>query len=107
MAVNNINGLNGQTPTRSNEGGKVSVTRGNEAQGQGGTAKAEPASSDSVSLTDTAARLRKLESSLAQMPEVDSERVASIKQAIADGSYQVDAGNIADKLLNFEASFGK
>lgn len=106
MAVNNINGLNGQTTPRTNEGGKVSVTRGNEAQSQKG-AEGAAASSDSVSLTDTAARLRSLESSLAEMPEVDDERVAAIQQAIEDGSYEINAASIADKLLNFEASFGE
>jgi negative regulator of flagellin synthesis FlgM len=108
MAVNNINGLNGQTAPRTNEGGKVSVTRGNEAQSQkGAEGAAAAASSDSVSLTDTAARLRSLESSLAEMPEVDNERVAAIQQAIEDGSYEINAASIADKLLNFEASFGE
>jgi negative regulator of flagellin synthesis FlgM len=107
MSVNNINGLNGANPPRSHEGGKVSGTRGDEAKAPKSQADAAPAASDSVSLTDSAARLRKLENSLADLPEVDSERVATIQRAIADGSYQVDAGRIADKLLNFEASFGK
>lgn len=106
MSVNNINGLNGTNAHRSSDGGKVSGTRGNEAQAQKAAENGTPAASDSVSLTDTAARLRKLESSLADLPEVDNERVATIQRAIADGSYQVDANRIADKLLKFEGSFG-
>lgn len=107
MSVNNINGLGGTNAHRSTDGGNVSGTRGKDTQAQGATGGNAPAAADSVSLTDTAARLRRLESSLADLPEVDNERVATIKQAIADGSYQIDAGRIADKLLNFEGSFGK
>lgn len=107
MAVNNINGLNGQGAPRTGDGGKVSVARGNDTQAQKGAAGTPSPVSDSVSLTDTAARLRSLEASLAELPEVDSERVAAIQQAIEDGSYQINAESIADKLLNFEASFAE
>lgn len=108
MSINNINGLNGTNTPRSTDGGKVTGTRGNgpEAQKSAGNGVVSSAT-DSVSLTDTSARLRKLEASLTDLPEVDNERVATIQRAIADGSYQVDANKIADKLLNFESSFGK
>ena len=107
MSINNINGLNGTSTHRSTDGGKVSDTRGNVAKAQNETGNSAAGTTDSVSLTDTAARLRKLEGALADLPEVDNERVASVRQAIANGSYQVDAKRIADKLLNFEGSFGK
>ncbi|MGM0594023.1 MAG: flagellar biosynthesis anti-sigma factor FlgM [Pseudomonadota bacterium] len=108
MSINNINGLTGQNPARANEGGgKVGTARGDEAKAQGAKAGAAPAGADSVSLTDTAARLRSLESTLAEQPEVDSERVATIQRAIEDGSYEVSAGRIADKLMSFEAAFAK
>jgi len=62
-----------------------------------------PSTADTVSLTETSAQLRSIESSLASLPVVDTQRVESIKQAIADGSYQVDAQAVADKLIDFEA----
>jgi negative regulator of flagellin synthesis FlgM len=37
------------------------------------------------------------------VPAVDGKRVEQFRQAIADGSYQVDADAVADKLANFEA----
>ena len=61
-----------------------------------------PSTSDTVSLTDTSAQLRSIESSLASLPVVDTQRVEAIKLAIADGSYQVDAESVADKLIDFE-----
>jgi len=70
-----------------------------EQQSSGG----RPSTADTVSLTETSAQLRSIESSLAALPVVDTQRVEAIKQAIADGSYQVDAQTVADKLIDFEA----
>jgi negative regulator of flagellin synthesis FlgM len=57
---------------------------------------------DTVSLTDTATRLRELEESVRSAPEVDVERVNAIREAIETGSFQVDASRVADKLLGIE-----
>lgn len=43
-----------------------------------------------------------LASALAQMgPPFDAGKVASLKAAIANGSYQIDLGNIADGIVRF------
>ncbi len=57
---------------------------------------------DQVTLTDSARSLQKLESAVAQAPVVDSAKVSSIKQAVNAGTYQVDAGRVTDKVLQFE-----
>ena len=56
-----------------------------------------------VSLTDTAAKLQRLEAQIANQPVVDTQRVESVKKAIADGSFKVDANRIADKMADFES----
>ena len=61
------------------------------------------ASGEAVHLSQEAQQLQKISDKLRDEPVVNSARVAQLKQAIADGSYQVDAGKIASKLLNFEA----
>ena len=61
------------------------------------------AASDVVTLTDLGGRLQALTQSVADVPVVDSKRVEFFRQAIADGSYQVDAAAVADKLANFES----
>lgn len=66
----------------------------------------KPAPLDSVSVTDKASRLLALEDTLASLPVVDHEKVAAIKQAIADGSYQVNSERIAAKLIAFESGQG-
>ena len=64
------------------------------------------ASGESVSITNTAADLLSLENQLRELPGVDQARVDSIRQAINDGSYQVDAARIVDSLLQSEVELG-
>lgn len=61
-----------------------------------------PATESQVKLSDQAQQLQAIEERLRDLPEVDSARVEQIKQAIADGSYQVDSNRIADKLIALE-----
>lgn len=75
---------------------------------QAAPAKAEHAnvsapSGESVHLSNEAQQLKKISDSLSDQPIVNKSRVAELKQAIADGSYQVDSNRVASKLLNLEA----
>jgi len=58
--------------------------------------------SDHVTLTDSARSLQKIEEAIAKAPVVDTAKVATIKQAVSSGTYQIDSGRVADKLLQFE-----
>jgi len=55
-----------------------------------------------VSITSTAALMANIEQSLGAKPAFDEGRVAALRQAIADGSYQVQPGRIAGALLHTE-----
>jgi negative regulator of flagellin synthesis FlgM len=75
---------------------------------QGGneqTQSTPPAQSggDKVVLTDTASKLKASEQSIASTPVVDTQRVAQVRQTIADGSFEINPERIADKFLQFEA----
>lgn len=59
-------------------------------------------SGDTVTFTNTAAEMLKLEENLANLPDIDNSRVDAIKASIADGNYQVDPEKIVDSLLNIE-----
>jgi len=66
----------------------------------GAPARREPdAVSDSVRLTSAAGKLRQMESELAELEVTDSAKVESIRQAIADGNFNVDEEAVADGLI--------
>ena len=54
-------------------------------------------------MSPQAQQLQKISDSLREQPVVNSQRVADLKQAIADGSYKVDSSRVASKLLDIEA----
>lgn len=54
----------------------------------------------SVHLGTTTAQLRSIEGSIASTPLVDTHKVAEIKQAISEGRFQVNAGVVADRLID-------
>ncbi len=58
-----------------------------------------------VELSKDARQLQNLTDKIAAQPSVNSEKVAQLKQAIAEGSYQVDNQRVASKLLGLEAQF--
>jgi len=73
----------------------------------GGSASASgPAAADKVSLTGDAVRMQQLEKSLSESPDnqVDLNRVAAAKAAIANGTYKVDSKAVAAKLSRMESA---
>lgn len=62
---------------------------------------------DRVTLTDNSSQVRELEVKAQSMPVDNSVRIAELKSAIADGSYQVDAQKVADKLMQSETLLAK
>jgi negative regulator of flagellin synthesis FlgM len=104
---------NAASPANSGRAGSTQSAGQNEAitAKQTGSAPAEQAqaqaqaskSGESVQLSREAQQLQKISEKLRDQPSVDNERVAQLKQAIADGSYQVDSQRVASKLLSFES----
>lgn len=93
-----INGLVNRS-TQGTSSGKV----GKESPEQSESAGAQPgtrSSGDSLSLTDTAAKMSNASEALSEVPVVDSDKVARFREAIANGSYRVDPEKVAEKLLN-------
>lgn len=91
-------------------GNKIDESRpADRVSGERASADATPATGkaakDTVQLTSGAQLLERLEKSLESLPAVDSQRVAEIKEAIANGDYEIDAQAVADAMLRLEMSF--
>jgi negative regulator of flagellin synthesis FlgM len=81
-----------------------SITGGPTLEDTGRPAKkqaSEPAATaaDRVDLSSVSVSLQAIEKGFAETPVVDTARVDEIKQAIANGHFKVDAGKVADRLL--------
>ncbi|WP_159084410.1 flagellar biosynthesis anti-sigma factor FlgM [Dongshaea marina] len=68
------------------------------------TSQAKP---DAVLLTKQAQQLTELEKQLATSDSSRAERVAELKAAIADGSYQVNHEQVAKKMFTLESELEK
>ncbi|HSJ81166.1 MAG TPA: flagellar biosynthesis anti-sigma factor FlgM [Thiobacillus sp.] len=76
---------------------KASATKG---KGGGKTAAPTAGGSDSLTLTESSARVRTLEAQLAAVDVTDIGKVEAVKAALADGSFTVDAEVVADRLID-------
>ncbi len=92
-------------------GGHVSASQaaGNKTAGttlqSPATAPGHP-QGEAVHLSSDALRLQDVAEKLAVTPEpVDLEKVAALRQAIAEGQYSVDSTAVADKITVLEARF--
>lgn len=66
------------------------------------TAAEAKAPGDQVSFSSQARDLKELENTVRKLPDVNQDKVARIKAALAAGSYQIDNHKLAGKLLSFE-----
>ena len=99
-----IKNLTTGVPTgRSNEVNKP-LERG---QGQQTSASNQAELTDRVTLTDALSQVQNLEIKSQSVKVDNSARIAELKAAIADGSYQVDSKRVADQLMKTEALFSK
>jgi len=60
---------------------------------------------DTVQLSDQAQALMKMEQRAAQGPSTNSQKIAQIRAALAEGTYQIDAEAVAKKMIDFDALF--
>ncbi len=97
-----INGINS-----SQAAARVSNTSADDAKlAQEKTAdrsSGQSSTSDTVSLSDSARQLGKLENTVSASPVIDTQRVEAVKQAIQNGEYEVDPVKVASKLMQFES----
>ncbi len=96
-----ISGYSTTEPVLPVKGSGSSVVA-DKTQNDAAAATASANSSDQLTLTSYARTLQKAEETISKTPVVNTEKVASVKQRLSAGTYQVDAGRVADKLLQSE-----
>ncbi len=105
MSVNDIG-----SPTTGAPAARVGDGSGAEPKSQptseSSRGSGEAGTDDRVSLTSTATALQQVEEQLAKLPDVDSKRVEAIKQAIENGSFEIDSNQVAEKLVAFDSALG-
>lgn len=75
---------------------KVSSVKGK----GGGKSPPQATGGDSVSVSESSSQVRALEAQLAAIDVTDAGKVESVKAALADGSFTVDAEVVADRLID-------
>ncbi|WP_029407144.1 flagellar biosynthesis anti-sigma factor FlgM [Thiomicrorhabdus sp. Milos-T2] len=100
MDIKNL--TTGVLPSRSNDQPKAPAKEIDERVNT-----ATPNSTDKVTLTDFLSQARELETKSQDVNVDNSEKIAALKAAINDGSYQVDSQKVAEKLIQTEALFAK
>ncbi len=106
MSVNDIG-----SPTAPNNvrvGGGVSADQRTEAKPESQHTVSGDSSAagrdDRVSITSAASALQQIEEQLARLPDVDTRRVTAVKQALENGSFDIDANRVAEKLIAFDTA---
>jgi negative regulator of flagellin synthesis FlgM len=107
--ANNISGIDGapsaaQVPS---VGAGRAIQRPQDAV-SGGTSSSDTSKggSQNVQITGTARQLSDLDQKVRSLPDVNEEKVAALRSAIEQGTYQVRPQHIADQLMSLERSLG-
>ncbi len=72
-----------------------------------GNAASAGAQADKLSLSGQANRLSQLTRIAAASPDIDSQRVAALRDAIARGEYTIDAEELAGSMLTADRLLGR
>jgi negative regulator of flagellin synthesis FlgM len=98
--ISGYNATDATVPVKGSSGGVHTADKSQSATAS--AAGTVPPTADHLTLTGSARILQKLSEAVAGVPVVNAAKVATVKQAIQSGTYKVDAGRVADKLLKFE-----
>lgn len=76
---------------------KASTTRAKSADKTG---KAPAPGADSLTLTESSTQMRAMEAELANVDIANASKIESVKDALAKGTFTVDAEIVADRLID-------
>ena len=99
--TNKISGYANAEPIAPIKGANSSSVTAEKSQAETAASAAAQAG-DQVTLTDSARSLQKIEETVANTPVINAAKVAAVQQSIGNGTYKIDAGRTADKMMRFE-----
>jgi negative regulator of flagellin synthesis FlgM len=100
MAIENILGRTRPPIT-------ASVSQKTEVESVNKVSAKQAEKADSIAITGMAKDIKKAIETTSSDPVVDMDRVAGVKKALADGSYQINPERIAEKMLQHEQMMSK
>ena len=95
------NGLS-KLPQATSQPGSGAATESSATAASAGTSAAQ--GDDQLKLTDSAKALQ--QAARTNTAAVDTQRVERVRQSLADGSYKIDAGRIADRMIAMDQQLG-
>ena len=101
-----INNASGRTPQDVGESRQSTAPQNAASPARAGSAGQAGSGGDKLALSDQAAQLQALESQIANLPVVDTQRVQDVQHSMATGAFQIEPAQVADKMLSFEAGLG-
>lgn len=100
-----FNGLNARNATTQQSRSSQNVVSKTTDKSAGSAASGASSAENTVKISDDAKSLQQMQGQFSKEPVVDDAKVASIKTAINDGSYQVDANKLAGNMLDNDSFF--
>jgi negative regulator of flagellin synthesis FlgM len=97
-----IGGFSASDPAAALKGSRSNAVTQKEGEATAASNVASTQTGDQLTLTNSARSLQKLEEAVSNAPVVNSAKVASVKQSVESGTYQVNPSSVADKMIKFE-----
>ena len=101
--VRDINHLSSRPQTSPQTNPQAKSAEANSKGSSNSPAEAKPVAGSKVELSPQANSPKAAEQLTQSLPDVDLDRVASIRKALDSGEYRVDSQQVADKMLAFDA----
>lgn len=66
----------------------------------------DTSTTDSVNITGQAGKINQLIKQMKSAPALDPDRISPVKEKLTKGEYQIKYQQVANKMLDFESSYG-
>jgi negative regulator of flagellin synthesis FlgM len=101
-----INGSSNRPPVSTGEAKQSGAAGQDGSTASRGSSATGRSGADTFSMTNKAAQLQHLETQIANLPVVNTQRVTEVQHALATNTMEINPAQVADKMLTFEAGLG-